>query len=123
QLHAEMHAAATARGLPVYLEKPPTLDHVELEAMIRSDAQARKASLVGFNFIIEKARLSLKERLLAGEFGAVRGATLSALWPRPASYFARNNWGGRLLVDGHVVLDSCFGNAMAHFVHNLLFWP
>jgi predicted dehydrogenase len=122
QLHAEMHAAATALGLPVYLEKPPTLDYAELEAMIAADARARKASLVGFNFIIEKARLSLKQRLLAGEFGAIRGATLSALWPRPSSYFARNAWAGRLVVGGHVVLDSCFGNAMAHFVHNLLFW-
>lgn len=123
QLHAEMHAAATSLGIPVYLEKPPTLDHAELERMILADARARKASLVGFNFIIEKLRLSLKERLLAGEFGAIRGATLSALWPRPASYFSRNDWAGRLLdPEGRIVLDSCFGNAMAHFVHNLLFW-
>lgn len=122
QLHAEMHAAATSYGLPVYLEKPPTLDYAELERMIAADGRARKSSHVGFNFIIEKLRLSLKERLLAGEFGAVRGATLSALWPRPASYFSRNNWAGRLVVDDHLVLDSCFGNAMAHFVHNLLFW-
>ena len=121
-LHAEMHAAATALGLPVYLEKPPTLDHAELEQMIVADARARKSSLVGFNFIIEKPRLALKQRLLAGEFGAVHGATLSALWPRPASYFSRNNWAGRLMMDERVVLDSCLGNAMAHFVHNLLFW-
>ena len=105
-LHAEMHAAITALGLPVYLEKPPTLDHAEL----------------GFNFIVEQQRLALKERLLAGDFGPLRGTTLSALWPRPASYFARNNWAGRLLIDGRPVLDSCFGNAMAHFVHNMLFW-
>ncbi|HEX3728620.1 MAG TPA: Gfo/Idh/MocA family oxidoreductase, partial [Opitutaceae bacterium] len=122
QLHAEMHEAATSRGLPVYLEKPPTLDYAELERMIVADQRARKASLVGFNFIVEKPRLALKERLLAGEFGAVRGATLSALWPRPTSYFARADWAGRLRVDGRLVLDSCFGNAMAHFVHNMLFW-
>lgn len=121
-LHAEMHAAATALGLPVYLEKPPTLDHAELEQMIAADGRARKSSLVGFNFIIEKPRLALKERLLAGEFGPLRGATLSALWPRPASYFSRNNWAGRLMMGDRIVLDSCFGNAMAHFVHNLLFW-
>jgi predicted dehydrogenase len=122
-LHARMHAAVTAHGLSAYVEKPPTLDHVELERMISADARVRKASVVGFNFIIEKLRLSVKERLLAGEFGAVRGATLGALWPRPASYFARNDWAGRLLApDGSIVLDSCFGNAMAHFVHNLLFW-
>ena len=121
-LHAEMHAAVTALGLPTYLEKPPTLDYAELEQMIVADTRARKSSVVGFNFIIEQPRLALKERILAGEFGALRGATLSALWPRPASYFSRNNWAGRLMIDDRVVLDSCLGNAMAHFVHNLLFW-
>ena len=121
-LHAEMHAAATALGLPVYLEKPPTLDHAELERMIAADTRAAKSSLVGFNFIVEKPRLALKERLLAGEFGALRSTTLSALWPRPASYFQRNDWAGRLMMADRPVLDSCFGNAMAHFVHNMLFW-
>jgi predicted dehydrogenase len=121
-LHAEMHDAVTARGLPAYLEKPPTLDHAELERMIAADQRASRASLVGFNFIIERQRLALKQRLLAGEFGAVRGATLVVLWPRPAGYFRRNSWAGRLLMDGRVVLDSCFGNAASHFVHNMLFW-
>jgi len=121
-LHAVMHEAITARGLPAFVEKPPTLDFAELDRMIAADARARKASLVGFNFIVEKSRLALKERLLSGEFGAIRGGTLSALWPRPSGYFQRNAWCGRLLVDGQVVLDSCFGNAMAHFVHNMLFW-
>jgi predicted dehydrogenase len=121
-LHAEMHEAITSFGLPAYVEKPPTLDHAELDRMITADARARKSSLVGFNFIVEKSRLRLKERLLSGEFGAIRGGTLSALWPRPSGYFARNGWSGRLVVDGRIVLDSCFGNAMAHFVHNMLFW-
>jgi predicted dehydrogenase len=122
RLHAEMHAAATSYGLPAYLEKPPTLNHAELDLMIAADTRARKSSLVGFNFIVEKSRLRLKERLLSGEFGAIRGGTLCALWPRPSGYFARNGWSGRLIVDDQIVLDSCFGNAMAHFVHNMLFW-
>lgn len=122
-LHAEMHRAGVERGIAVYLEKPPTLDYRELERMIETDRNARKATLVGFNFIIERARLALKRRILNGDFGPLREARLNARWPRPASYFARNNWGGRLLgSDGGVILDSCFGNAMAHFVHNILFW-
>ncbi|MBP6508150.1 MAG: Gfo/Idh/MocA family oxidoreductase [Opitutaceae bacterium] len=121
-LHAEMHKAAVALGIPVYLEKPPTLDYLELEDMIVRDQQARKSSLVGFNFIIEQPRRALKQRILAGEFGAVTGGALMAQWPRPADYFKRNNWAGRLMMDDRVVLDSCFGNANAHFVHNLLFW-
>jgi predicted dehydrogenase len=121
-LHAEMHEAITAFGIPAYVEKPPTLDYAELDRMVVGDARARKLSLVGFNYIVEKSRLALKERLLGGEFGAIRGGTLSALWPRPSSYFTRNDWSGRLLSEGRIVLDSCFGNAMAHFVHNMLFW-
>jgi predicted dehydrogenase len=110
-------------GLAVYLEKPPTLDYLELEEMIVRDRAAPRASLVGFNFIIEQTRQTLKRRLLTGEFGAVRETRLGAEWPRPTSYFARNSWAGRLLTpDGRVVLDSCFGNAIAHFVHNMLFW-
>ena len=121
-LHAEMHEAVTAYGIPAYLEKPPTLDWQELDRMIAADRRARKSSMVGFNFIVEKSRLALKERLLTGEFGAIRGGTLCALWPRPSGYFARNGWSGRLVIGDKVVLDSCFGNTMAHFVHNMLFW-
>src|ERR1051325_8518385 len=55
QLHADMHAAAAALGLPCYLEKPPTLDHAELEQMIATDAQLRKASQlrVGGNHLFQ----------------------------------------------------------------------
>ena len=60
QLHAEMHAAAAALGITCYLEKPATLDYAELEQMIAADARLSRASLVGFNFIIEKPRLRLK---------------------------------------------------------------
>jgi predicted dehydrogenase len=121
-LHAQMHEVITSYGLPAYIEKPPTLSCEELDRMISADKRARKTSLVGFNFIVEKSRLALKERLLSGEFGPVRGGTLCALWPRPAGYFARNGWSGRLIIDGRIVLDSCLGNTMAHFVHNMLFW-
>lgn len=122
-LHAEMHRAGVERGIAVYLEKPPTLDHLELERMIQVERAAAKSTLVGFNFIIERARLGLKQRILAGDFGPLREVRLDARWPRPASYFARNGWAGRLLgPDDGVILDSCFGNAMAHFVHDVLFW-
>jgi predicted dehydrogenase len=121
-LHAEMHREVVKRGIPVYLEKPPTLDYRELEEMITCDQQAKKSTLVAFNFIVEKPRLAIKQRLLDGEFGAVKGATLMAHWPRPSDYFKRAAWAGRLMMGDRVVLDSCFGNANAHFVHNMLFW-
>jgi predicted dehydrogenase len=124
QLHAPMHRACTERGLPVYLEKPPTLWWEELEAMIAAETHARRATEVGFNFITEPARQALKARLLAGEFGALRTASFWGRWPRPATYFQRNNWAGKIFLPGSPVplLDSCVGNAMGHYLQNLLYW-
>ncbi len=121
-LHAEMHRACVEAGIPCYLEKPPTLDESELEHMIETDCSAKKKTLVGFNYIIEPARLAIKQRMLAGEFGAIQSSSFLGFWRRPNTYFQRNNWSGRLLIGNQLVLDSCFGNALSHFVHNLLFW-
>ncbi len=121
-LHAPMHARAVAAGVPVYLEKPPTLDPAELDSMIATDAHARYATHVAFHYTPELARLALKQRLLSGEFGAIRGTALVGFSPRPPTYFQRAPWAGRLLIDGRLTLDSCLGNALAHSAHNLLFW-
>ncbi|MBN8219102.1 MAG: Gfo/Idh/MocA family oxidoreductase, partial [Spirochaetes bacterium] len=121
-LHAEMHRAGVEAGLAVYLEKPPTLDPAELESMIAVDARAAHQTMVGFNFIVEPARQRLKERLCAGEFGALQSTDLMAHWPRPRSYYRRAAWAGRLVQGPQLVLDSPLGNAMAHQVHNLFHW-
>ena len=121
-LHAPMHRACVERGLAVYLEKPPTLDHAELERMIEVESKAVKQTVVGFNFIIEPERQALKQRLAAGEFGRVKAVEGFALWPRNAAYFTRTDWAGRLQKDGRLILDSCIGNAMAHQVFNALYW-
>ncbi|HZP84963.1 MAG TPA: Gfo/Idh/MocA family oxidoreductase [Chthonomonadaceae bacterium] len=121
-LHAPMHRAVVERGLACYLEKPPTLNYAEMEEMLAVEAQAQKSTQVGFNFIIEPRRQALKRRILSGEFGGVRRIGFYAWWPRPTSYFTRAAWAGRLIMDGKLVLDSCIGNALAHFIHNLHFW-
>ena len=121
-LHAEMHRACVQRGLACYLEKPPTLYWRELEAMLEVEKAAKFSTNVGFNFIAETARQNLKRRLMIGEFGALRRVSFLGHWPRRAEYFQRAAWAGRIRLDGRLVLDSCIGNALAHYIHNLLFW-
>lgn len=122
-LHAEMHRACIDRGVAVYLEKPPTLDPAELEAMIETDRRAAVPTLVGFNFIGDPKRRELKQRILDRAFGVPSCFSLHAAWRRPLQYFQRNTWAGKLRTsDGRLILDSCLGNAMAHYVHNLLHW-
>jgi len=122
--HAPLHRACVERGVPVYLEKPPTLWWEELETMIAADARAVRPTEVGFNFITEPARAALQARLRAGEFGPLQCAAFLGLWPRAAAYFRRNDWAGKIFHAGSPVplLDSCIGNAMGHYLQNLLHW-
>ncbi len=121
-LHAEMHRECVERGIACYLEKPPTLFWPELDEMVAVDAAARKRTQVGFNYIVEPDRQAVKQRLVAGEFGRVLRASFRAVVPRASTYFTRASWAGRLMLDGRPVLDCCIGNAVGHYVHNLLFW-
>lgn len=121
-LHAPMHRDAVHAGLAVYLEKPPTLDFQQLQAMEAVDAAARFKTNVAFNFIVDPDRQALKARLLAGEFGRLRRVCYRGLSPRYSAYYRRNDWAGGLTMNGALVLDSPIGNAMAHYVHNVLYW-
>lgn len=121
-LHAQMHKDCVERGLAVYLEKPPSLYYKELEEMIEVEKSAKLKTNVGFNFIIEEHRQSIKKRIIAGEFGKIKRVSFCGMWPRSFNYFVRNNWGGKLKLNGKYVLDYCLGNAMAHYAHNVLFW-
>lgn len=119
--HAPMHRVCVERGYACYLEKPPTLDPLELEEMIALDATARHATQVGFNYIAQPERLALKQRVLDGEFGELQGVSLFGAWRRSQAYYNRARWAGRLLLDNELVLDSCAGNAISHHIHNILF--
>lgn len=120
--HAPMHRACVEAGIPCFLEKPPTLNWEELDEMLQVETRAEKETLVGFAYTIEKSRLHLKQRLVDGEFGRVLRVGFHGWSPRDDFYYNRAPWSGRLILNDRIVLDSCLGNAMSHFVHNLLFW-
>lgn len=120
--HAQLHALCVARGIPCYLEKPPTLDPEELESMIGRDEAAEKSTQVGFNYLAQASRIQLKRRILDDEFGSLQCVSFVGLWQRAHSYYQRNNWAGCLQRGEALLLDSCCGNAMAHHIHNLLFF-
>lgn len=120
-LHAYQHQKVVELGKACYLEKPPTLWWPEFQQMLKVEANAKWQTQIGFNFVGDPFRRRLKERLLSGAFGQVQGATLFAIWPRDLAYYKRNNWAGKMEVDGKPVMDSPIGNACAHFVQDLLF--
>jgi len=120
QCHAPMHEAFVRNGSACYLEKPPTLDPEELERMLEVEKDAVVTTNVGFSLIFAPERLALKRRMIAGEFGTLKRLSFLGLTSRAPAYFARSNWAGKLLLNDNLLLDSCLGNAMSHYLNALL---
>jgi hypothetical protein len=87
--------------------------------MLESERSARTPTHVGFLFVELSDRLALKARMVAGEFGKPLEFSFLGLTARNPAYFQRSNWAGRLRLGDGLVLDSCLGNAMAHYLNNM----
>ena len=119
--HAPMAVAALQAGYHVFLEKPVAGSLAEVDQIVAArDASGRQCA-VGFQILYSRPIQALKRYIVEGRLGRVRSMRILALWPRPPAYYARNNWAGRLTVDGRPVYDSPFNNALAHQIMNMLY--
>ncbi len=114
--HARMTLAALRAGAHVLVEKPLAGSLAEVAAIRAAEKSTGRFVAVGFQDIYSPVNRWLKEQLCAGVIGPIHTVRFIGLWPRPAAYFTRNPWAGRLHADGTQVLDSPLNNAFAHFV-------
>jgi predicted dehydrogenase len=120
--HARMTIAALEAGANVLVEKPLAGSSSEIEAIRAAEAKAGRFVAVGFQDYYEPGTTWLQGELQRGAIGDIRSVRVLGLWPRDRAYFTRNNWAGRLKVDGVPVYDSPLNNAFAHFVMLSLFF-
>ncbi|MEM1109048.1 MAG: Gfo/Idh/MocA family oxidoreductase [Planctomycetota bacterium] len=116
-LHLSFAKQALGEGLAVMLEKPVAGTIDEVDELIAARDAADRPLLVGFQNIYAADTLPLKRRLLSGQLGAVRRATVHGCWPRDCAYFSRAAWAGAMRRGNTWVLDSPVNNAMAHFIN------
>jgi predicted dehydrogenase len=121
-LHCPQTVFALSRGANVLCEKPLAGTMVDAIKMVETARTAKGFAAIGYQWSFSAAVQTLKRDILAGVFGApVRMKTL-VCFPRPLSYFNRNDWVGRILTDdGAAVLDSPVNNATAHYLHNMFY--
>ena len=119
--HARMTLAALQAGAHVLVEKPLAGSLAEVAAIRAAERATNRFVAVGFQDIYSPVNRWLKQQLCAGAIGRLHTVKFIGLWPRPAAYFTRNPWAGRLHADGTQVLDSPLNNAFAHFVNLSLF--
>lgn len=119
--HAPLSVAALEAGFHVLCEKPPAATVQEVDRMIEAGRKAGKHCSIGFQDIHGPSVQRLKSMLVSGVLGEVRDAACRGIWPRPSSYYQRNRWAGRYKVDGDYILDGPMNNALAHFLHMMLY--
>lgn len=119
--HARMAVAALEAGMNVLVEKPLAGSGEDVRAIREAETKSGRWVAVGFQDMYSQEARWLKDVLSAGGIGRLRRVRMVGLWPRPASYFTRNQWAGKLVADGAPVLDSPLNNAFAHFI-NLCFF-
>ena len=119
--HAPMTIDALRAGTNVFVEKPAAATIQDVRAMQACERETGRFVAVGFQTIYARETLLMKRAILNGEIGEVQSIKCRGLWPRSASYYARNAWAGRLGDNSEWILDSPFNNAVAHQLNMLCF--
>ncbi|MBZ5496377.1 MAG: Gfo/Idh/MocA family oxidoreductase [Acidobacteriia bacterium] len=121
--HVPQSLVALSRGSSVLCDKPLGATIQEARELVEGRDHSGRWVMIGYQWSYSRAILALKRDILAGLFGCPRRLSTLCCWPRDSGYYGRNDWAGRLLDQptGRWVLDSPANNAMAHFLHNLLF--
>lgn len=119
--HASLTISALDAGAHVMVEKPAAATVSDVDAMIEASKKANRIVAVGFQDIYRPDIQSVKQRLLENEWGKIIEIKIVGRWPRPTSYYARNNWAGCIKIGNDLVYDSPANNALAHFINLGLF--
>lgn len=121
-LHEQMTVRALECGMNVLVEKPLTVGSSSFSRIQAAEKRSGRWVAVGFQDLYRPSTVGIRDQLDAGRIGQVRSVSWQGLWPRPAEYFLRNNWAGKLAVGERPVLDSPLNNAFAHYLTLSFHW-
>ena len=120
-LHHGQVLQCLENGSHALVEKPVCTSLQEAEDMLRAQERTGRFVSVGYQTNYSRAVLALKRDILAGKFGRPLYFCGYHGYRRGDAYYRRNNWAGRVRVNGAVVNDSPLNNSNAHQFQNMLF--
>jgi len=123
QFHCEQICASLNHGLHILCEKPLCASVEEAGRIIEESKKHPELKvLVGFQWSFSPVILEAKKQIINGVWGKPVSMKAIVRWPRPFSYYERNNWAGKMTDGkGRFIGDSVISNATAHYLHNPLF--
>ncbi len=120
--HVSQSCLALEHGCHVLCDKPLGATVQDADRLIAVEKTAGRFVEIGYQWSYSSAIQKLKSKIRSGHWGRPQRFKALCLWPRDRAYYLRNDWAGRIRdAQGRWVLDSPANNAMAHFLHNLLY--
>lgn len=121
-LHVEHTCLGLANGSAVLCEKPLAATVADGLRMRTAERETGLPVGIGYQWSFAQATQALKQDILAGVLGRPLRLKALVLWPRRRSYYQRSAWAGRVrMPDGAWVWDSPINNAVAHYLHHMLY--
>ncbi len=120
--HVSQSCLALEHGCHVLCDKPLGATVQDADRLIAAEKTAGRFVEIGYQWSYSSAIQKLKSEIQSRHWGRPQRFKALCLWPRDRAYYLRNDWAGRIRdAQGRWVLDSPANNAMAHFLHNLLY--
>ncbi|HRK30549.1 MAG TPA: Gfo/Idh/MocA family oxidoreductase [Tepidisphaeraceae bacterium] len=121
-LHAPHACLAANRGASVMCEKPLAGSWRDAQRLLACERAFKGFIGIGYQWSYCKPIQDLKHDIMAGLLGKPVKMKSLVSFPRGYSYFARNDWAGKIrTAGGEDVIDSPVNNAAAHYLHNMLY--
>jgi predicted dehydrogenase len=120
-LHADISIDSLRAGYHVLCEKPAAGSFRDAVRMLEAQRNTGKILSIGYQYLLTGGIQSTKRLALSRQYGRLLKARSIVQWPRDSLYFNRNEWAGKLRVDGRPVYDSPMQNAAAHFLQHMLY--
>lgn len=118
--HTDLALTAAAQGVHTLLEKPTTASYPEFERLLAGLDKSGTACQIGFQSLGSHAVDAIRELVLDGAIGRLRGIGAAGAWVRDEAYHRRVPWAGRRSLDGRDVVDGVLTNPLAHAVATAL---
>ncbi|MBD3414142.1 MAG: gfo/Idh/MocA family oxidoreductase [Candidatus Aminicenantes bacterium] len=120
--HVPQSLLSLKQGSHVLCDKPLASTVQDALQMVKIKNKTKFHLMVGYQWSYTSSIQALKKDIHKGLFGKPLQMKTLCLWPRGWEYYRRNDWAGKVKDEqGHWILDSPANNAMAHFLHNLLY--
>lgn len=120
-LHYAQTEICLKNGSHVLIEKPVCTSVEGAKKLLELEKETGHFIAVGYQLNYSRDVLALKQDILDGVFGKPIYMKALHAMKRGMAYYHRNNWAGRIQVNGCAVNDSPFNNACAHQFQNMTF--